>query len=74
MLEPILPSANPLGSPRTVEIREVVNVWMYIAENGIQWRSLLHDFPAWQTVYGDFFRWRRLEIGEQANHTLSRQV
>lgn len=52
LLEPLLPQENSIGSPRTVELREVVNALMYVADNGIKWRAMPHDLPAWQTVYG----------------------
>ena len=57
VLEPLLPPKKPLGSRREVELREVVNALMYVADNGIKWRALPHDFPAWETVYGYFRRW-----------------
>ena len=27
---------------------------MYVLQGGIAWRSLPHEFPAWQTVYAYF--------------------
>lgn len=74
LLEPLLPSANTIGSPRIVQIREVVNALLYVADNGIKWRALPQDFPAWQTVYGYFRRWSHAGLWEQVNPTLSRQA
>lgn len=74
MLEPLLPPDKPIGSPREVELREVVNALMYVADNGIKWRALPHDFPAWETVYGYFRRWTRSGVWEAVNQALSRQV
>lgn len=56
VLEPLLPPNKPIGSPREVELREVVNALLYVADNGIKWRARPHDFPAWETVYGYFRR------------------
>jgi transposase len=51
----------PPGSRRTphrVDLREVVNAILYLVRTGCAWRQP-HDFPAWQTVYGYFRRWRK---------------
>lgn len=56
-LKPLLPAEkNPIGSPREVELREVMNALLYVADNGIKWRAMPHDLPTWQTVYGYFRR------------------
>ncbi len=44
------------------------------ADNGIKWRNLPCDFPAWQTVYGYFRLWVRLGIWEQINTSLVQKV
>ena len=46
----------------------------YRADNGIKWRALPSDFPAWQTVYGYFRLWVKLGVWEQINAELVRQV
>ncbi len=74
LLEPLLPQQNGIGSPREVEPREVVKALMYVADNGIKWRALPHDFPAWQTVYGYFRRWSQSGLWEQVNTTLGKQI
>ncbi len=48
----------PGGRPRTVDIWEVLNAIFYVLVEGIQWRALPSDFPAWQTVYTYFRNWR----------------
>lgn len=50
---PTTAKASNIRSPRHVERREVMNVLMYVANNGIKWRSLPHDLPR-QILYGDF--------------------
>lgn len=75
ILKPLLPAkTNRIGSPREVELREVVNALMYIADNGIKWRAMPHDFPAWQTVYGYFRRWSQSGVWEQVNQRLGAAV
>lgn len=74
-LKPLLPGErNRIGSPREVELREVVNALMYVADNGIKWRAMPHDFPPWQTVYGYFQRWSQTGVWEQVNQTLRKDV
>lgn len=74
-LKPLLPEErNRIGSPREVELRSVVNALMYVADNGIKWRAMPHDFPRWQTVYGYFQRWSQSGVWEQVNQALRTQV
>jgi len=49
--------ADGRGRPRAVDLREVVNALLYVLHEGCRWRSLPHDFPAWQTVYWYFAKW-----------------
>lgn len=74
ILEPLVPAEKPMGAPREVELREIVNAVMYVSDNGIKWRAMPHDFPAWQTVYGYFRRWIHDGVWEQLNQALNRQV
>jgi len=74
LLEPLLPQDNGIGSPRSVQLREVVNALMYVVDNGIKWRAMPHDFPAWQTVYGYLRRWSESGVWEQINQALNQQV
>ncbi|MBA2750171.1 MAG: IS5 family transposase [Tatlockia sp.] len=72
--EPLLPPEKPVGKLREVAMREVLNAIFYRADNGIKWRNLPRDLPAWQTVYGYFRLWVRLGIWEQINSVLVQQV
>jgi transposase len=69
-LEPLLPPDQAVGRLREVDLREVLNAIYYRADNGVKWRNLPHDFPAWQTVYGYFRTWVRLGIWEDINQAL----
>lgn len=73
-IEPLLPAPKPVGSGRKVDLREVLNAIFYRADNGIKWRALPGDFPAWQTVYGYYRLWVRLGVWEQINSVLVQQV
>lgn len=54
----IVTVSRPGGAPRQVDLRDVVNAILYLIRTGCSWRQLPHDFPAWQTVYGYFSRWK----------------
>lgn len=73
-IRPLLPPEKPVGKQREVDLREVLNAIFYRADNGIKWRALPSDFPAWQTVYGYFRLWVKLEIWEQINAEFVKQV
>jgi len=54
-----IPDAKPGGRPRSVAIWTVLNAIFYVLVEGVQWRALPGDFPAWQTVYTYFRNWRK---------------
>jgi len=73
LLEPLLLAVlkqSNRGRRRQVELREIVNAIRYVTRTGCAWRLLPHDFPAWQTVYGYFRRWRDAGVWEQLNEAL----
>lgn len=39
-------------------MRAVINAILYLLVTGCQWRMLPKDYPAWQTVYTYYARWR----------------
>lgn len=59
LLRDLLPDAKPGGRPRSVELWDVLNAIFYILVEGVRWRALPGDFPAWQTVYTYFRNWRK---------------
>ncbi|CAA9403527.1 Mobile element protein [uncultured Leptolyngbya sp.] len=73
-IQPLLPLPYAIGSPRTVDLREVLDAIFYWADNGIKWRALPQEFPPWQTVYGYFRSWARSGVWEQLNAALVLQV
>lgn len=58
ILEPLIPAAKHGGSPRTVNMREVMNTLFYLNRTGCQWRMLPHDLLPKSTVYDYFRQWR----------------
>lgn len=73
-IEPLLPNDKPVGRLREVDLREVLNAIFYRVDNGVKWRNLPADFPAWQTVYGYFRLWARLGVWESINQMLVGEV
>ena len=59
LLSDIIPEPKPGGRPREVDMWSVLNAIFYLLCEGCQWRSLPGDFPAWQTVYTYFRKWRQ---------------
>lgn len=73
-IAPLLPPAKPIGKPRQVDLRSVLDAIFYRADNGIKWRALPVDFPPWQTVYSYYRLWVKLELWQQINDTLVEEV
>ncbi|NHC33338.1 IS5 family transposase, partial [Scytonema millei] len=57
-LSDMIPEPKLGGRPRTVNMWEIFNAIFYVLCEGVQWRALPSDFPAWQTVYTYFRNWR----------------
>jgi transposase len=59
LLSDLIPEEKAGGRPRTVDLWEVLNALLYVLVEGVRWRSLPRDFPAWPTVYGYFRAWQK---------------
>src|ERR1700680_1448564 len=70
LIEPHMPAAKPLGRPREIELRGVLDGILYIARTGCQWRMLPKDFPPFTTVQGYFYDWRDDGLFEKINFAL----
>ena len=44
---------------------QVLNAFLYMAENGCKWRGLPEDFGPWNTVYRRLNRWARQGVLER---------
>ena len=58
IIERLLPKRSKVGRP-PIDRREIVNAILYVVRTGCQWRMLPNDFPTWNTVYWNFWRWSR---------------
>ncbi len=56
-LSDMIPEPKPGGRPREADMWEIINAIFYVLCEGVQWRALPSDFPAWQTVYTYFRNW-----------------
>lgn len=56
---PLKKEASGKGGRPTVKLEEVINAIFYVVKTGCSWRSIPHDLPCWQTVYGYFNRWSK---------------
>src|SRR6516164_4133719 len=74
LIEPHMPAAKPLGRPREIELRAVLDAILYIARTGCQWRLLPKDFPPFTTVQGYFYDWRDQGLFERMNFELLLQA
>ena len=74
LIEAYIPAAKPGGCPRKTDPREIVNAIFYILLTGCSWRSLPHDFPKWQLVYGYFRQWEAAGLWLALNDRLREQV
>jgi len=62
------------GKHREVDFWQVVNAIFYRADNGIKWRAMPINLPAWQTVYGYDRKWVENGLWESINALLVEQV
>src|SRR2546430_6552137 len=69
-----MPAAKPLGRPREIELRAVLDAILYIARTGCQWRMLPKDFPPVNTVQGYFYDWREGGLFQKINFALLLQA
>lgn len=74
LIEPFMPVHQGVGHPRTVNLREIVNAILYWSDNGIKWRAMPHDLPAWSTVYDYYRLWVKTGLWEEINSCLVKLV
>ena len=55
---------------RKHSLKSIWNAIFYITKSGCQWRMLPDSFPAWQTVYYYFRKWKREGLIEQVHDML----
>jgi putative transposase len=73
VIRPLIP-VSPVGRPREVDIREVLNTIFYLARTGCQWDMLPHDLLPKSTVYDYFGQWRNDGTWQRITDALRREV
>lgn len=58
LVAPLWPQHRPVGDPRTMNLRLVLDAIFYLLRTGCQWRLLPREFPMWGTVYHYFRSWK----------------
>lgn len=71
---PYSKSTSYRGGRPSVELKEVINAIFYVLKTGCSWRSLPHDFPHWNTVYGYFNRWSKDGTWEFIHNWLVKKI
>jgi transposase len=74
LIEPHMPAAKPLGRPRRVPLRGVVEALLYLLRTASPWRLLPHDFPKRATVQRYFYAWQAEGVWETINFLLLQQA
>ena len=74
LLEPLLPKPSVMGRPRTWSLRDILDGIFYILRGGNAWRSMPHDLPPWETVYGYHRNWRIQGLWEELHTTLRERI
>lgn len=74
IVEPMIPAAKRGGTPRRVDMREVINTILYLNRSGCQWDMLPHDLLPKSTVYEYFGRWRDDGTWEKINRAIREKV
>src|SRR5271168_5084850 len=74
LIEPHMPAAKPLGRPREIELRAVLDAILYIARTGCQWRKIdvLKQAIVSPIVEIALHRCERRKVLGQRNHAARR--
>jgi len=74
VVQPLLPPASKWGAPQRIERREIINGILYVNRTGCSWRSMPHDLPKWNTVYGVYWLWQWDDTWEKLHDALRTAV
>jgi len=58
LIAPLIPTAEPGGRYRSVNMREIVNAILYLNRTDCSWRMLPREFPPWGTAHYYYRRFR----------------
>ena len=56
-VEPLLRRKGTVGTPSTLELRQIFNATRYLVRTGCQWRNIPKTFPKYGSVYYHFRKW-----------------
>jgi transposase len=62
------------GQPEGYCHRQMLDAIFYVTDNGIKWRAMPVDFPAWDRVYAVFRRWRKTGLVKELHDRLRGKV
>jgi transposase len=62
------------GQPEGYCHRQMLDAVFYVTDNGIKWRAMPVDFPAWDRVYAFFRRWRKQGLAGELHDRLRGRV
>jgi transposase len=62
------------GQPESYCHRQMIDAVRYLVDNGIKWRAMPADFPAWDRVYAFYRRWRDKGWGKELHDRLRGRV
>ena len=72
-VKPVIPPAKRGGNKRTVDVREVVNGFVYVLGMGCQCAALPKDLPPRSTVNFYFLRWQHDRTLHRLHHAIYAQ-
>lgn len=77
VLAPLIPAPAWIGGrggrPEGYCHREMIDVMLYVDDNGTKWRALPADFPDWSAAYRFFRRWRDQGLATVLHDRLRRE-
>ena len=73
LIRQLLPPVSKKGR-RPIDRRWVISAILYVIRTGCQWRMLPSDFPNWNTVYNNFWRWRNDGTWQRIHDKLREKV
>ncbi|MGW3661514.1 IS5 family transposase [Streptomyces sp. NPDC005151] len=62
------------GQPEGYCHRQMIDAMFYVTDNGIKWRAMPVDFPAWDRVYAFSRRWRKNGLVKELHDRLRDKV
>src|SRR5215475_13175914 len=74
VVQPLFPPEATTGRPRQHPLRTIVNAILYVLRAGCAWRLLPYEWPAWQTVYHYFRKWRLDGTWERIHRILRQRL